>query len=191
MNAKLTMTVRAAAIRLGAAFAVAAVAMPQAAIAHEKAAKIEAASAAALKELYASNPKAKVLGDHAKGVLIFPKIIKGGLVIAGQSGDGTLFVHGKAAGFFNISNASIGFQAGVQGFAYALFLMTDKAVADVGQSHWDVGGDAGVVVVDKGAAADLDTDNLKKAVYAVPFDQTGLMGGVALKGSKISKIHPK
>lgn len=191
MGARLTITLRAAALRLGAALSIAAIVTPQAAIARASANSIEAASAAALKELYASNPQAVKLGAHAKGIMVFPKIIKGGLVIAGQSGDGTLFVRGKAVGFFNISNASIGLQAGVQGFSYALFMMTDKAIADVGKSRWDVGADPSVVVIDKGAAAELDTTSLKKAVYAVPFDQKGLMAGIALKGSKISKIHPK
>ena len=169
-----------------------ALALPEGVLAASSAAEIEAKSRAALRQLYTSNSKAATVGQRAKGVLLFPHIIKGGLVIAGASGDGTLFVSGKASKFFNISSASVGFQAGAQGFAYALFIMTDHKLAEVSAgTNWDVGSDTGIGVVDKGAAATLDTKSLNKAIYAFAFGQKGLMGGISLKGSRIKEIHPK
>src|SRR5271157_2120437 len=75
----------------------------------------------ALRALYAAQPKARDLGKRAKAILIFPKIIKAGLIIGGQGGDGVLRVGGKTAGYYNIAAASFGLQAGAQRFSYALF----------------------------------------------------------------------
>src|SRR5262252_8090623 len=98
--------------------------------------RAEAASAAsinrdatkALKLLYASNPTAKVLGQKAKAILIFPKIFKAGFMVGGQGGDGALRERGKTVGYYNTFAASYGFQAGIQTFGYVLFLMTDSAL---------------------------------------------------------------
>ena len=83
---------------------------------------------AALHRLYAAQPKARQLGGKAKAILVFPKIIKAGLVIGGQSGDGVLLIGGKPTAYYNLSAASFGLQAGGQTFSYALFFMTDSAL---------------------------------------------------------------
>lgn len=79
----------------------------------------------ALGALYAAQPKARDLGKRAKAILVFPKIIKAGLIIGGQGGDGALRVGGKTVGYYNIAAASFGLQAGAQTFSYALFFMTE------------------------------------------------------------------
>ncbi|TCM20426.1 lipid-binding SYLF domain-containing protein [Novosphingobium sp. PhB165] len=176
----------------GIAAAVLTMAVPTQVSAASSAAEIEAKSRAALNQLLASNPKAAAVGKKAKGVMVFPKIIKGGFVIAGSSGDGTLFVNGKATRFFNMSSASVGLQAGAQGYGYALFFMNEQKMAEtINGASWDAGSDASIAFIDKGAEASLDTANLNKAIYAFAFSQKGLMGGVSLKGSRIKEIHPK
>ena len=166
--------------------------LPVPAVAREPAAEIEAKSRAALVELYEGNPKAAAIGERAKGVMVFPNIIKGGFVIAGSSGDGVLLVDDKVSKYFNISSASVGLQAGGQSYGYALFFMTDEKLAEASSdANWDVGSDPNVVVLDKGAAAELDTTSLDKAVYAFAFSQKGLMAGISLKGSRTKEIHPK
>lgn len=182
-------TRRSAMVTLSAAALVAMVPSPLLA---DSGAEIEAKSRAALGELYAENATARELGQRAKGILIFPHIIKAGFVIAGSSGDGVLLVDDKVTKYFNISSASVGFQAGGQGYGYALFFMTDAKLAEATKDkNWDIGADPNVVVLDMGAAAELDTNTLNKAVYAVAFDQKGLMAGISLKGSRTKEIHPK
>ena len=145
----------------------------------------------ALRALYAAQPKARHLGERAKAVLIFPKIIKAGLIIGGQGGDGVLRVGGKADGYYNIAAASIGLQAGGQQFSYALFFMNDGALQYLQKSDgWSIGSGPSVVVLDKGAAASLTSTTLSQDVYAIPFGQKGLMAGIGLEGSKITRIHP-
>jgi lipid-binding SYLF domain-containing protein len=146
---------------------------------------------AALADLYADQPKAVKLGDRAKAVLIFPSIVKAGLIIGGQTGNGVLYVKGNVNGYFNISAASFGLQAGAESFSYALFFMKNSALVYLDQSDgWSIGTGPNVVVLDKGAAASMTSTTLTEDVYAIPFGQQGLMGGLSLEGSKITTIHP-
>ena len=146
---------------------------------------------AALDSLYRSAPAAKELRKTAKGILVFPRIVKAGFMVGAQYGHGTLFKNGKAAGTYNLAAGSYGFQAGVQGFAYAMFFMTDDALAYLDKTGgFEVGAGPSVVVVDKGAAKSLTSTTARKDVYAFVFGQKGLMAGAGLQGSKITKISP-
>jgi lipid-binding SYLF domain-containing protein len=145
----------------------------------------------ALRTLYAAQPKARQLGNRAKAVLVFPKIIKAGFLIGGLGGDGALRVGGRTIGYYNIAAASYGLQAGVQTFSYALFFMTDTGLQYLKDSDgWAVGSGPSVVVMDKGAAASMTTTTLSQDVYAIPFGQKGLMAGIGIEGSKITHISP-
>jgi lipid-binding SYLF domain-containing protein len=95
---------------------------------------------AALQRLYATNSAAKLLGEHAQAVLVFPSITKAGLLTGGQGGDGALRKGDKTVGYYNVAAASVGLQAGAQRFGYALFFMTDSALAYIDKSGgWEVG----------------------------------------------------
>jgi lipid-binding SYLF domain-containing protein len=145
----------------------------------------------ALRALYATHPKARELAGRAKAILIFPRIIKAGLIIGGQGGDGVLREGGRPVGYYNIAAASFGLQAGGQRFSYALFFMNDAALDYLKKSDgWSIGSGPSVVVVDQGAAASLTSTTLSQDVYAFPFGQRGLMAGIGLEGSKITPIHP-
>jgi lipid-binding SYLF domain-containing protein len=155
------------------------------------AADIRAASAAALEQLYANNPIASGLGKEALAVLVFPKIVKGGFVVAGQFGEGALFENGVATGYYSSAAASIGYQAGLQKFGYALFFMNEKALSYLKKSKgWSLGAGPELVVVNKGFSKDFSTTSARKDIYAIAFDQKGLMAGVGIQGSKITRIHP-
>jgi lipid-binding SYLF domain-containing protein len=144
----------------------------------------------ALLKLYEKTPAAKELAKVAKGILIFPSIIKGGLIIGGQYGEGALRVDGKTVGYYRTVAASYGLQAGAQSFGYALFFITDKALDYLNKSEgWEIGVGPSIVVVDAGIARTLTTTTLKSDVYAFIFDQKGLMAGLGLQGSKITRIN--
>jgi len=147
---------------------------------------------AALQKLYAQTPAAKELSKIAKGILVFPSIIKGGLIVGGQYGEGALRKGGKTTGYYNTVAASYGLQAGAQKFGYALFFTDEAALKYLDKSDgWEVGVGPTVVVVDEGAARSLSTTTAKEAIYAFFFDQKGLMAGLGIQGSKITKITPK
>jgi len=145
----------------------------------------------ALAQLRASSPKAKMLLPKAVGVLVFPKIIKGGFIVGGQYGEGALRIGGKTVGYYNIAAASFGLQAGGQAFSYALLFMNKAALDYLRKSDgWAVGSGPSVVVVDKGAAASATSTTLTEDVIAFPFGQHGLMAGLGIEGSKITPMTP-
>lgn len=145
-----------------------------------------------LARLEARSPRARELGEKARAVLIFPKIAKAGFIVGGQGGEGVLLTHGKVDGYYSIGAASFGFQAGVQVYGYALFFITESALSYLHKSEgWAIGTGPSVVVIKEGAAKQADTTTLTQDVYAVSFNQEGLMGSLSLEGSKITRIHPK
>jgi lipid-binding SYLF domain-containing protein len=149
-------------------------------------------SSAALQNLYASNPEARLLGRRAKGILVFPGIVKAGFLVGAQYGSGgALFKNGRTAGYYNIIAGSYGLQAGVQSFSYALFFMDNDSLNYLNRSEgWEIGVGPSIVIVDKGVAKSLTTTTAKSGVYAYIFGQKGLMAGLGLQGSKISRIQP-
>src|SRR5512139_2802483 len=127
-----------------------------------------------LNRLYATYPSAKALGKDAKAILVFPKIVKAGLMIGGESGDGVLLVGGKPTRYYNTSGVSYGLQAGAQTYGYALFLMTDAAVATLEKNEGlEVGVGPSVVVMDEGMAKKATTTTVSKDIYAFVFGQKG------------------
>ena len=146
---------------------------------------------AVLTKLYKNNPGAKSLGDKAVAVLVFPSIVKGGFIFAGQFGDGALRRGGKTVAYYRSLAASYGFQAGIQNYGYVLFFMDDASVKYLENSDgWELGTGPSLVVLDTGFGKNLSTTTLQKGVYAFIFDQKGLMGGFGIQGSKITKINP-
>jgi lipid-binding SYLF domain-containing protein len=96
---------------------------------------------------------------------------------------------GKPVGYYNSVAASYGLQAGVQKFGYALFFMNDDALAYLDKSSgWELGAGPSLVVVDEGVGKSITSTTITQDVYAFIFDQRGLMGGLGIQGSKITKI---
>ena len=154
------------------------------------AAELQRDAGIALQKLYARSPAAKELSTTAKGILVFPRIVKGGLIIGGQYGEGALFKNGKCTGFYNSVAASYGLQIGAQTFGYVMFLMTDDALAYLATSEgFEIGVGPSFVVVDEGMAKSLTTTTAKEDVYAFIFNQEGLMAGLGLQGSKITRLE--
>jgi lipid-binding SYLF domain-containing protein len=144
---------------------------------------------AALAKLYRENAAARLLREKAKGILVFPRMLKAGFLFGGQIGEGALLRNWKTSGYYNSVAASYGLQAGAQTFGYALFFMTDSALAYLDKSAgFEIGVGPSIVVVDAGVAKSLTTTTLTHDVYAFIFDQKGLMAGVGIQGSKITRV---
>jgi lipid-binding SYLF domain-containing protein len=143
----------------------------------------------ALQQLVAQDPAAAKAKSKAAAILVFPDVVKAGLIFGAQGGQGILFIHGQPSGRYRTVAASYGLQAGVQKYGYALFLMNQKAVDWVNNTRgWEIGTGPSVVIVDKGMARSFTTDTLHSGIYAFTFDQQGLMAGLGLQGSKIMRI---
>ena len=154
------------------------------------AAEINRSVDAALASLHASVPETRQLANRAKAVLVFPNILKAGFLFGAQYGEGALRVRGKTAGYYNTAAASYGLQAGVQAFGYALFFMSDSARDYLSKSGgFELGTGPSIVVLDAGTAKAFTTTTTQDDIYAVFFDQKGLMAGLGLQGSKISRME--
>lgn len=155
------------------------------------AAAIDTEVDAALTNLYRQIPAARHLSRKAKAVLVFPAVVKGGLIVGGQYGEGALRKRGKSVGYYSIAAASYGLQAGVQRFGYVLFFMTDSALDYLNRTDgWEVGVGPSVVLLDEGMAKTITTTTTQDDIYAFVFGQEGLMAGVGVQGSKITRIEP-
>ena len=154
--------------------------------------EISSQARAGLEDLYAKEPGARRLGRSAAGILVFPHITKGGLMVGAEAGNGVLFDrNGGIRGYYQTAGASYGLQAGVQQFGYALFLMNPSDVANLNQAAgWEVGSSPDFVVVDRGKSATLTSRTADRGTYAYVFSQKGLMAGVSFKGTKVTRIEP-
>jgi lipid-binding SYLF domain-containing protein len=155
------------------------------------AAELERDSRQALQNLRQTNPVADNIARAAKATLVFPNIVKAGLVFGGSYGEGVLFKDGQIANYYNSVTGSWGLQAGAQSYSYIVFLMTDDAVRYLEQSRgWELGVGPTLVVVDEGVAKNLSTSSLQDDAYAFIFGQQGLMAGISIEGTKVSRIDP-
>jgi lipid-binding SYLF domain-containing protein len=153
------------------------------------AADLDRSAAQALQTLYKTNSVAADISKHAKAILVFPNIVKAGLIFGGSYGEGVLMKDLKVSDYYNTVSGSWGLQAGAESFGYVVFLMTDKSVDYLDKSHgWEIGVGPTVVVVNEGVAKNLSSSTLKDSAYAFIFDQQGLMASLSIEGTKISRI---
>lgn len=181
----MTTLTRRAAIAVGCILLAAPLDHADAASAH----KIEADVEFATKKLYAEVPGAQELAARARGILIMPDVIKGGLIIGGSYGEGALKIAGVTDSYYSVAAASIGYQIGVQSTSHALFFMTVEALENFRRSSgWELGADAEFTVPGDGISMNIDSTTMKSPIIAVIFDQDGLLAGASLEGAKYSRI---
>ena len=154
-------------------------------------ARIDSDVNAALRNLYATTPAARQLAKNAAGILVFPGVVKAGFIGGAQYGTGAMLRHGHITGYYNIVAGSYGLQAGIQSFDYAMFFMHRSALDYLDKSQgFEIGVGPSVVVVDEGMAKSLTTTTAREDIYAFIFGQKGLMAGLGIQGSKITRINP-
>ncbi len=182
------MTIRNFLLALALAMAVPA-ALPHHEARAASAQELQKDSNEALQRLFRANEVAEAISKKASGILIFPNIVKAGLILGGSYGEGVLQRNGKTVNYYNSVSGSWGLQAGAQSYGYVVFLMNDKAVNYLNQSKgWEIGVGPTVVVVNEGVAKNLSSTTLQDDAYAFIFGQQGLMAGINIEGAKISKI---
>ena len=153
--------------------------------------EIDAGVKEALAELYEKSSAARDLGAKAVGILVFPKVVKGGVGVGGEFGEGALLVGGKTSGYYNTASGSIGFQLGLQQKSQVIMFMTQKELdkfLEQNNDGWKAGVDGSVALATLGAGGQLDTETAKKPIIGFIFSNKGLMYNLTFEGSKISKI---
>lgn len=152
-------------------------------------ATIDADVEATLTRLYSTVHGSRELVGKARGVLVFPSVISAGFWFGGQYGQGALRVGEQTSGYYSIAAASFGLQIGAQSKAIVMLFMTQEALDKFTSSQgWAAGVDATVAVVTVGANGNIDTSTVTKPVEAFVLTNAGLMAGVSLEGTKISRL---
>ena len=156
----------------------------------KSAAEIDASVDAALGRFEREVWGAKDLLKQAKGVLVLPKVIKAGIGIGGEYGEGALRVKGKTDGYYNTIGGSFGFQLGGQVKSVYLLFMQDSALKNFQYGEgWEVGVDGSVTLIKVGADGKIDTTKTNEPIIAFVLGQKGLMYNLTLEGSKFNKLQ--
>ena len=151
--------------------------------------EIDSGADAALARLYSNARGAKELAGRAQGILIFPRVLSGGLVVGGEYGDGVLRAGGRASGYYRVVGGSFGWQIGAQSQAIILMFLTQEAVDRFRNSNgWTIGADATVSVATVGASGDIDSNTIRQSIVGFALTNVGLYAGVKLDGSKITRL---
>ena len=151
--------------------------------------EIDASVNASLDRFVKQVKGAKEFLDAAKGVLIIPNVMQGGLIVGAEYGEGALRIGGKTVGYYNIASGSFGYQIGAQAKDIIIVFMSPAVLKKFRTSeNWQAGVDAKVTVINVGVDDSLSTMKFKQPVVGFVFDQKGLMAGATIEGSKFTKM---
>jgi len=133
---------------------------------------------------------AEVFLNQAAGVLVFPRVIKVGVGIGAETGEGALRVRGQTIDYYRTTGGSFGLQLGAQAKSIVIAFMTKESLEKFQNSQgWKVGLDGSVALIDLGAGKTIDSQNIKDPVVGFIFGSKGLMYNLTLEGTKISKLN--
>ncbi|HLJ61446.1 MAG TPA: YSC84-related protein [bacterium] len=156
----------------------------------KSAAEIDASVDAALARFAKQVKGSEQFLHNAKAVLVFPSVIQAGIGVGGQYGEGAMRIRGKTTAYYSITSASVGFQLGAQTKDIIIALLDSEALRNFqNKEGWQVGVDGSVVLVNVGAAADINSMKLNQPIVGFVVGQKGLMYNLTLQGSKITKLH--
>jgi len=158
----------------------------------DDAAQINAEVRQALQEFRKHTSAGSELANRSVAMLVFPKVIKAGIGIGGEYGEGALLVGGKTVDYYSVAGASIGLQLGAQARSQVILFMTPKALADFRKSKgWKAGVDGSVALIAVGAGGEVMTpDADDQAVLGFIYGAKGLMYNLSFEGQKFTRIKP-
>jgi lipid-binding SYLF domain-containing protein len=144
---------------------------------------------AALQRLYSQQSEAQALGNKAVAILVFPQILKAGVAVGGEFGEGSLLVNGQPSGYYRSTALSVGLQMGVQARSEVIMFMTEGAYQDfIARDGWKAGVDGSIAVVQFGVGKEIDTQSIRDPIIGFVFGNKGLMYNLSIEGSKLWKI---
>lgn len=151
--------------------------------------EIDANVEEALAKFSQESPAGQRMAERAVGMLVFPKVIKAGIGIGGEYGEGALIVSGQTVDYYNTAAASIGFQLGAQVKSQIIMFMTEEALATFRSSDgWEAGVDGSVALVEFGAGGEISSNSAQSPILGFIFSNKGLMYNLTFEGSKMTKI---
>ena len=151
--------------------------------------KIDRAANKALEVFREDINGADLFLNQAAGYLIFPRVIKIGIGLGAETGEGVMRVGGQSVAYYRSSAGSIGLQLGAQAKSIVIVFMTKHALLKFQNARgWKVGVDGSIALIDLGAGKTIDSNNIKDPVVGFIYGSKGLMYNLTLEGSKFSKL---
>jgi lipid-binding SYLF domain-containing protein len=131
------------------------------------------------------DPQFEAFAKKGYGYAFFPEITKGGFVVGGAHGRGVVYEKGQHIGYADLTQMSVGFQAGMQDYSQLIVFENQAAMDKFKRNEIDFGANASAVVADKGAAMSAQfVDGV--AVFVRPAQ--GAMAEASLGGQQIAYL---
>jgi len=131
------------------------------------------------------DPQFDALAKKGNGYAFFPEITKGGLLVGGAHGRGVVYEKGQHIGYADLTQMSVGFQAGLQDYSQLIVFENQRAMDKFKRNEIDFGANASAVYADKGAAMGAQfVDGV--AVFVRPI--RGVMAEASLGGQQITYL---
>lgn len=124
-----------------------------------------------------------------KGYLVFPSVIKAGLIVGGKYGEGALRINGKTQHYYDMTSASIGLQAGAQEYSMLIAFLSEESLNNfINSNGWEAGVDGTITISDWGKSKDISSMSFEKPIIAFIYGEKGYMASISIAGTKFRRI---
>ncbi len=167
------------------------VALTNLTVAEDSAREIDSDVNSALSVFYSEVNGGKAYLEKAQGYVVFPDVKEAGFFFGGKYGEGALRIDGKTAGYYSITSASMGFQAGMQKYSLVIVFTSDAALKKfMHDDDWDTDMDFNIAMADWNNDEELDDVDFGSNMIGFVFDSTGMMGNFTMEGTRFERITP-
>lgn len=124
-----------------------------------------------------------------KGYLVFPSVIKAGLIVGGKYGEGALRINGETQHYYDMTSASIGLQAGAQEYSMLIAFLSEESLNNfINSNGWEAGVDGTITISDWGKSKDISSMSFEKPIIAFIYGEKGYMASISIAGTKFRRI---
>ena len=151
--------------------------------------EIDAHADAALDRFVVEVKGGRQLLAKASAVLVLPKVVKGGIIVGGEYGEGALREGGRTVAYYSVASASLGLTLGGEVKDLVILFMERSALKKFRKTDgWEAGVDGNIAVIKTGGGASVDTTSLQQPIIGFVVGVKGLLVDASFKGSKFSLI---
>jgi lipid-binding SYLF domain-containing protein len=138
-------------------------------------------SSASLEAFKNADPSLQDLLNKSVGYAIIPDVGKAGFIAGGSYGKGQVYEGGRKVGYADITQATIGLQAGGQTFSELVVFMQQDELNKFKMNQFALSGNVSAVAIKTGAAASAD---VSKGVIVFTRTKGGLMAEASVGGQR-------
>lgn len=144
---------------------------------------LEARADAVVQTMVARDPTLADLLEEAPGYVVFPTVAEAGFIVGGSNGIGVVYENGRATGYSELYEGTVGLQLGGQSFSELVVFQTQNALDRFKTGNFDLTAGVTATAIQSGAAA---STRFEGGVAVFIDDETGLMAGATVGGQTLS-----